>query len=396
MPAAIDAGDRRLLIGAGLILAAVLVAGALTQPILQPEDRGFPSSYSTGWYGGKAAYLLLQSLGYTVERWAQPPDLLPSVGQGNVLILADPTLPAGFEEASAIRRFIGSGGTVIATGSRGADLIPGGGAFPGVDVLGDPKPYPAVAPSSLTRDASEITMANPAVWRSQSAEPVALYSGFDQPVVVTYRYGGGHVIWWAAATPLTNSQIRAKGNLAFFLNCFGPPGSQRILWDEYYHGDRGSLFSYFARTPLPWAGLQTGILFLAIVFTFSRRSGPIRAQAVAARLSPLEFVETLGDLYQSAHAGSAAVSTAYQHFRYVFGRRTGLPARARIPDVCRAAEVQLGWTEPALLDTLVRSERAMRSISVPESEALDLTQRLHDYTKRIAGPNPRDRIAGRR
>jgi hypothetical protein len=388
MSAAIDAGDRRLLIGAGLILAAVLVVGALTQPVLQPENHGFPSSYSTGWDGAKAAYLLLQDLGYTVERWAQPPDLLPPIGQGNVLILADPMMAAGLEEASAIHRFIGSGGTVIATGSRGAELIPGGAAFPGVDVLAAPKPYPAVAPSSLTRDATEITMANPAVWQSQSAEPVALYSGFSEPVVLTYRYGAGRVIWWAAATPLTNSQIRAKGNLAFFLNCFGPPGSQRILWDEYYHGDRGTLFSYFAKTPLPWAGLQTAILFLAIVFTFSRRTGPVRAQAAVARLSPLEFVETLGDLYQSAHAGSAAVNTAYQRFRYVFGRRTGLPARARIPDVCRAAEAQLGWTEPALLDTLLRSERAMRSLNVPESEALDLTQRLHDYTERIAGPNP--------
>ena len=170
-----------------------------------------------------------------------------------------------------------------------------------------------------------------------------------------------------------------------FLNTMGPPGRNRVLWDEYFHGQRDSFGAYIAGTPLPWVAAQMGILFLALLITFSRRSGPVRAPAVAARLSPLEFVETLGDLYQDAHAGNAAVSSASQHFRYLFARRSGLPPRARIPDVCRTAAAQMGWTEPALQDTLVRAERASSGLALPELDALDLVQRLHDYSERLEG-----------
>jgi len=55
-----------------------------------------------------------------------------------------------------------------------------------------------------------------------------------------------------------------------------------------------------------------------IIATYSRRQGPISVPARVRAWSPLEFVETLGDLYSSAHAGfrccahrlsAAAIST---------------------------------------------------------------------------------------
>ncbi len=49
--------------------------------------------------------------------------------------------------------------------------------------------------------------------------------------------------------------------------------TSRVYWDEYFHGARASMISYFANGPLPWAGLQIGIAFIAVLFTFSRRSG---------------------------------------------------------------------------------------------------------------------------
>src|SRR2546422_4760103 len=43
----------------------------------------------------------------------------------------------------------------------------------------------------------------------------------------SYSYGKGQVIWWAAATPLSNAGIRQRGNLNLFLNSVGPPGERR-------------------------------------------------------------------------------------------------------------------------------------------------------------------------
>jgi hypothetical protein len=384
MPAALDTRDRRLLIVAGMVLAALLIAGAVVSGPGQ-NGPGYPSSYSTGWRGAKAAYLLLKELGYSVERWERAPSELPADPHNTILILAEPLEHPDPDDMRALRRFITAGGTVLGTGARAAAFVPGGKAINAGDVLADPKEYRAMAPSALTRGAPKITMANAAFWDGDSLAPVTIYGDHSESVVLLDSEGKGSVLWWAASTPLTNGAIASSGNLALLLNTLGPPGRNRVLWDEYFHGQRDSFGTYLAGTPLPWVAAQMGILFLALLITFSRRSGPVRAPAVAARLSPLEFVETLGDLYQDAHAGNAAVSAASQRFRYLFARRSGLPPRARIPDVCRTAAAQMGWTEPALQDTLVRAERASSGLALSEPDALDLVQRLHDYSERLEG-----------
>jgi hypothetical protein len=367
-----------------MVLAALLIAGALISGPGQ-NGPGYPSSYSTGWRGAKAAYLLLTELGYSVERWERAPSELPADPHNTILILAEPLEHPNPADMRALRRFITAGGTVLGTGARAAVFVPGGKAINAGDVLADPKEYRAMAASALTQGAPKITMADAAFWDGDSLAPVTIYGDHSESVVLLDSEGKGSVLWWAASTPLTNGAIASSGNLALLLNTLGPPGRNRVLWDEYFHGQRDSFGTYIVGTPLPWVAAQMGILFLAFVITFSRRSGPVRAPAVAARLSPLEFVETLGDLYQDAHAGNAAVSAASQRFRYVFARRSGLPPRARIPDVCRTAAAQMGWTEPALQDTLVRAERASSGLALPEPDALDLVQRLHDYSERLEG-----------
>jgi len=181
---------------------------------------------------------------------------------------------------------------------------------------------------------------------------------------------------------MSNGSIREKGNLALFLNSIGSPSS-RILWDEYFHGMRRSLSSYFAETPLPWAGLQVAIAFAALIFTFSRRSGPVRMPAEDLRTSPLEFVDTLGDLYQTAHAAPAAVGVAYQRLRSSLTRRLGIPAKAKLPELSRAASVRFGLHEDTLFHTLSQAERAMRDINLSDEEALDQVQALQGFSDRL-------------
>jgi Domain of unknown function (DUF4350) len=382
MPAFLDAGDRRLLIGAGVAMVVLLVLTFALAPAPAQQSIGYPSSYSPEWAGAKAAFLLLNQLGYHAERWERPPEELPADPRGTVLILAEPSEDASNEERMAIREFVSDGGRVLALGGAAAKLAPDASAkeVPSWDLQS--KAYSSLLPSPLTHDAPEITMIAPDEWTSHQPAQLGLYGSAEKPVVVSYRVGRGEVIWWASSSPLSNGLIRERSNLAFFLNAVGPI-STRVLWDEYFHGARGSLVSYFAETPLPWAGLQIGIAFIAAVFTFSRRAGPVRVQAVESRLSPLEFVETLGDLYQSAGASPAVVGVAYQRFRTLLSRKLGAPTKAKIPELARAASGRLGWPEAALLDTLARSERAMRNINLDEKEALELVRQLHDYSDRI-------------
>ena len=381
MPVSLDPADRRILILFGGLLLVVLAIGAFVFPSNSAKGPSFPTTRSSASEGAKAAYLLLTDLGYTVERWALPPTELPQPASDTLLILAEPLLPASAEEISALARFVNSGGRVLAIGQEAARMVPQGGLLKVEANEAEWKIYRAVAPSPLTRGADEILVAPGTRWEMKHFGHLAVYAEGSQAAVVTYRVGQGRIIWWAAPTPLTNAGITLSGNLQLFLNSVGPVRGVRVLWDEYYHGERGTLRSYLQKTPVPSAFAQLGVLALALLLTFARRSGPVRPPQVAARLSPLEFVETLGDLYHRGHAGAAAASISVQHFRALLTRRLGLPAGAPIAQLHQAARDRLGWTEPGFYEALQAAERATRQSDIGDEDALRVVQSLEHYAE---------------
>lgn len=273
MPAFLDPKDTRLLIGAVTIMVVLVGLTYALRPPPAHQSTGYPSSYSADWDGAKAAFTLLQDSGYQAERWDMPPEELPIGSASATLILAEPSESPSGSDRAAILQFVSAGGRLLATGASGGKFAPSASVIeiPSSDLT--PITYQPLLPSPLTRGAPEITMIAPDGWTSSKPAELGVYGDKDKPVVVSYHVGKGQVIWWAASTPFTNGAIRDKGNLALFLNSAGPRSS-RVLWDEYFHGERGSLGSFFAKTPLPWAGLQIAIGFVALLFTFSRRSGP--------------------------------------------------------------------------------------------------------------------------
>lgn len=389
MPVSIEPSDRRLLIfGAGFLLLLSLLAGAIAPPETAGEI-GFPSTYSTTSGGARAAFTLLQQLGYRVERWEDSPDRLPAASSGYLLVLAEPTFGASADERQAIQGFVRSGGAVLALGESAARLVPDGDTASDVPEEFDWKSYPALFPGALARSAPRITMGPlRAHWLMSQPSHQAVYGEGQNVVVAHYDAGKGSVVWWAAATPLTNAGLPIEGNLNLLLNSLGPPGRHTILWDEYFHGQRRSVLSYIAKTPLPWAGLQLVLVVVLVLLTFARRSGPVRLQETTSRLSPLEFVETLGDLYHRAHAGSAAATVSYAHFRMLLCRRLGLAANARLAELHRAARERLGWTEPGFYETLQAAERAARDPHLGDEGALRIVEALEHYIELLQLKRP--------
>ena len=123
------------------------------------------------------------------------------------------------------------------------------------------------------------------------------------------------MVWWASSTPLENGSLARANNLDLLLNSLGPRDGHHFYWDESLHGDVRSEWSYAsgpARNML-WIGLP--VLGLLIVFSFSRRSGPVRDLPQPPRATPMEFLEALGSLYRNAGAAATAVSVALERFR---------------------------------------------------------------------------------
>jgi Domain of unknown function (DUF4350) len=387
MPHALDSGDRKLLIGAGVLLVVLLVATTIVSPRRASGGPSqYPSSYSADWDGAKGAYLLLQDLGYHISRSEEAPteiDEGDEDAKSEVWIFAEPLQLPTAEEKSAILHFLLNGGRVVATGWAASRLLPQASQLRDGYAADENAKFPALLPSPLVRSAPEISMTPPDHWHPKSASQLVVYGDDNTAAVITYRVGKGQVIWWGASTPLTNAGLRESGNLAFLLNSVGPAEGIEVYWDEYFHGVHGSLWDYLGRTPVGWGALQFGIAFLAILATYSRRQGPICVPPKISRLSPLEFVETLGDLYSSAHAGSAAVRIAAQRLRFQLIRQFGLPANATNADLAHSAGKALRWDEADFSTTLARADRAAAAAKLPDAETLQIVQKIFDYTSRL-------------
>src|SRR5439155_24215129 len=131
--------------------------------------------------------------------------------------------------------------------------------------------------------------------------------------------------------------------------------------DEYFHGDRRSFWSYAASTPAPWALAQLGVMAAAALITFARRSGPVRPLASPSRLSPLEFIDTLGALYQRKGAAREALKTGYHRFRFVLSRRLAPPSSASPDDIARGVRERLGLTVAGVWETHQRCALGVNS-----------------------------------
>jgi hypothetical protein len=387
MPTPIASGDRKILLIAGTILVVLTAGLAFVGSDTQEQGMSIPSTYSAGPGGARAAYLLLQDLHYKVSRWERSPTELSSDSEDAVLILADPIETPTKEEIEALRKFVEDRGQVIFTGARLKSFFLKAKVDTEIPTA-EWKTFSADVPSNYTVGAPKIAFQTGTTWQTPEASQLPLYGETRSPVVVSWRMGSGRILWWAAATPLTNSGILRESNLNFFLDAMSvpPPGEEstvHIYWDEYFHGERTSLWSYARKTPVAWGVVQIAVLSLLVVFTFGRRSGPIVLPPVISRLAPLEFVDTLGGLYERARAEPAVVGFVYQRFRATLSRQLRIASTVSDTELADAVEARLGWKESDLKTTLARALVASRARKVAPEEALGLVRNLERYEEQL-------------
>jgi hypothetical protein len=309
---------------------------------------------------------------------------LPSYGENTLFILAEPAQTPTAKEREALQHFVRNGGHVLFTGPNIEKFFPEVAASRGADPRWTP--FSPDLPNHLATGAQHITMQRKAYWGDLDYSQLALYGGNDSSAVVLWSYGDGEILWWAGSTPLTNSGITHDDNLAFFLNSvskWSAAEPYEIYWDEYFHGQRSSLWSYTRKPSLEWGFLQVGLLGLAVIFTFSRRNGPMYRPPSVSRLSPLEFVDTLGALYEHAGAATAAVSVSYVRLRFLLAKQLGLPSDTSDAELSRAAEERLGWKSFQNSGLLNRASGATRAVKMRSGEALDLVQELERQAENL-------------
>ncbi len=381
MPLKLNRQDRKLFLGAGFIFV-LLVVSALVFSSGEQGQAEYPSSYSSASGGAKAAFLLLSDTGYKVQRWERPLSYLPLDSTKTLtVVLAEPDEAPTREERERLKTFISQGGHVIATGIFAGTFLPENESVP--DILSGMtwKKATSLSPSQITRAAPQIVLAPRAYWQASTAA-YPLYGDGDHTLVVKYPFGRGEVLWWATATPLTNAGLKEPGNLEFFLACLGDQKNE-ILWDEYIHGYRQTLAGSIAHSPVKWLFAQLVILAVAIVATFSRRSGPTCVPTTEVRLSPIEFVRTLGGLYERAGTASVVVDICSRRFRYWLTKRLGVAGNTSADELATAIRDRWEFVDDQFIAILRNCEAASSDPFLRAPAALRLLQELDGYAAQL-------------
>ena len=387
----LDAKDRKLLI---YCISAVVVLAVITAFFARNRDRDdnpMPSTYLAGKHGARAAYEMLRANGYDVQRWEHPlSELASRTDAQTVVIFAEPNLnsPNDFKDVQDI---VARGGRVLLTGWSGGILAPSGNALP-------PQQFGAackLAPQGLDPLASsgEVWMVPEAAWGVSRPLDRIQYNCAGSPAVVEYTSGKGEVVWWASSTPLENGSIQRAENLNLFLNSLGASQNHHFYWDESLHGEVYSDWYFASGAALNL--LKAGLLGIAllVIFSFSRRRGPVRDLPAPVRATPVELLEALGSLYAEAGASATSVDLAYERFRRHMGDLCGLKGakmsaedlgfalRRRFPQALETLEKDLAECEQAIGNDTLQPKKALALVQAlsRHGEALDRAARARTY-----------------
>ncbi len=318
-------GDRKLLAWLLGGVVSLIVVIALFTPRQTEEDKR-PTTSNTGPQGARAAFLTLQGMGRTAVRWDEPTTRMARLDAAHTtLVLAEPTIPLEDRQALAaeLNSFMARGGRVLLTGSAWrASLLPGGRTdAPGKLAPGTCETTPE-GPGELAA-AGSAEMEYAGTWASEGPQFRVEQRCLGKPVVVRYPVGAGEAVWWTSATPLTNAGLKRDANLRLLLASVGE--GRAVLFDEYGFSDHAKAApGSFDTRPLWVMFSQFVLLFLLLVWSFSRRKGPLRMPVTVPRSSPVEFTASMGGLYAKARATEPVIEAAQRRLERVLMSEAGL------------------------------------------------------------------------
>ncbi len=375
--------DRRLMLWLGGAVLLIIVLVSVVAPTAANNDSR-PSTYNTAPGGAKAAFLMLQSMGRPVARWDQPlDDLAGTDASHTTLVLAEPGYTALEKDrlAALLKVFLERGGRVVATGARGGLLLPGG-SVKGSQRLGNLCYTQPEGPGSLAA-AGKVEMEDVVRWGDESPGVYVEQRCGPDAVVIRMLVGQGEAIWWSSASPLTNAELRNDADLKLLLASLGD--DRHVLFDESLQQTVRSQWSAATGLPLWWMLGQAAAIFLLLVFSFSRRRGPVRLPVGVPRSSPVEFAVSMGDLYEKAGATGAATEAARRRLERALVREAGLAQRTvgAGPDAIAAAlEARFGGNWRSLADHLGEAATAAEGDTRPGS-ALKLVRAMGEDVERV-------------
>lgn len=427
-----------IVVAVGILIAINSAAYVSDEEKVDSEMYPNRSTYNAGATGTRALYDFLSESGYQVMRWRDTTErLLGSTGDKvrTFVLVGRPRVSVSEDEAKSLLLWVERGGQLVLIDRRPDDtLLPLAGEWkittefidlPGFDsdparpeqMTANVKPLHPVLPTRLTHNVESVMPSryfsaikflttNKSVATSSptpeefdpfgeaTPEPTPVATSVETspaPVVhleaetrsvvlLDYLHGKGRIVLLSDPYIVANGGIALNDNLQLAINLLSSSGGL-IAFDEFHQG-RGAtsneFASYFAGTPVLAIAGQLLLIVLLILWTRGRRFARPLPLAQVDRRSSLEFVASMAELQQRAHAYDLAIENVYSRTRRVLARYAGIDYNSPRAEI--AGRVAARSTLPAhQVETLMRqAEDAINGGGISERQSIQLVKRLRE------------------
>jgi hypothetical protein len=292
-----------------------------------PEQHTHGSSYDASPHGFRAAYLLLEELGYPVVRAKR-------LGGPDVRCMLFPTKTK--EEAVTLGDWVRRGG-ILLLADDSAELATHLGMTLQIqkqDAVPAEEEASGLGVARLAGGGTHVR------WPGHPGE-VRVKAG-GEPFVTVYELGHGEV--WLVNRPefVTNSLLSHADNAVLLTRLATDalherPG--RLAFDEYFHGmrDRPGVTELLLQPPALWVTLQALLLLGLVLWHYMPRFGWVHSLPPPSRRSKEEFLNALASLLERKGDRAAAFAVAADEFAHEMERELGLPAKTPVEALVREA-----------------------------------------------------------
>lgn len=399
------------------------------------------SSYNAGATGTRAFYDLLSESGYKVTRWRESSAKLLSSGGdkvGTFVIVGRTALSIDEDEAKSLLLWVERGGRLVLIDRRPSEvLLPRSGdweittefiGYPSFNIdpadqqqmTQDVKAARPAQPTLLTRGVesvmpsrfySEIKFFRATKDRGKDAEnadvsndsdkeqasshslssksepsdllppaPVVHLSVGEKNLLLDYPHGRGRIVVLSDPFIVANDGINLQDNLQLAINLV-TSSNELIAFDEFHQGrgnTHNAFVNYFSGTPILAIAGQLALLIILVLWTRGRRfARPLPLPRVDRR-STLEFVASMAELQERAHAFDLAIENIYGRARRVLARYAGVDYNTPRAEIAARVAARSSL-EAHSLETLMRqSEEAINGAPISERQSIQLVKRLRE------------------
>ncbi len=413
--------DLAILATLGGVTVLVILVSVVWGPLSDKSKSGavVRTTHSTNTEGVKAYYVLLERLGFPVDRSVRPLES-ESLRASSVLVLLDPLIQLRNDELFALRRWVTRGGVLVfTTRCAGAmrfwdpDVVP-----PWPKRVGDPrqettrKGSPSSTPTTVN---VEKSLLGTEVGEAEFASPMTLDVQYDElgetthtevlyadrvgPRIAARALEKGWLILLADSSFLSNGRIGRAGNsvlaanLAAYARWRG--GGGPVLFDEYHlgFGARESGWQVMGflllHTSPGWGVLVATVAGMLWLLYKGRKFGTRRGVKRTRRRSKLEYVYSVGATYRSAGAERIVLEQILRWFRRRACESIGASPNVSDHELARQLSRRSGHSPAHYERALLQCEEAIARPHVRARHLSEMLNRLAALESETLDAHPR-------